>query len=324
MSLTFTELQSVTDDYYKTDGGKAFDIYFNTSFFMDKFLNKKFGIFEKVDTMNVKIPLEYDMSQGGFYARGGAISSDDTTTVNAAKFALKNGYANATIFDTDELANSGSYGKVKLIVQKVSNAQKTIAKKIAQQVYNSAADGATEISGLLSMCFGGTSTAYGQITPTDLVAADGSTPWASVNTTTTEGISLDVIRTLATSAKIYDGPKGKPDIGLTTEALFNIIAGRLQVQQRFQQDTDTAKAGFTNLVFEQKILAADDYCPSGYLFLLNSNFIGWAVHKNGFFTRTPWADLITANVFAKSMKVKFHGNIVCSNRKAQTGHSNLS
>ena len=33
MSLTYTELQSVTDDYYKTDGGKAFDIYFNTSFF---------------------------------------------------------------------------------------------------------------------------------------------------------------------------------------------------------------------------------------------------------------------------------------------------
>lgn len=324
MALTFSELQSVTDDYYKTDGGKAFDIYFDTSFFMDKFLNKKFGIYDKVDTMNVKIPLEYDMSEGGFYARGGAISSDDKATINAAKFALKNAYGNATIFDTDELANSGSHGKVKLIVQKVSNAQKTIAKKIAQQIYSSSTDGASEISGLLAMCFGGTSTAYGQITPTDLVSTDGSTPWASVNTTTTEGISLDVIRTLATSAKIYDGPKGKPDIGLTTEALFNIIAGRLQVQQRFQPDTDTAKAGFTNLVFEQKIIAADDYCPSGYLFLLNSNFVGWAVHKDGLFTRTPWADLITANVFAKSMKVKFHGNIVCSNRKAQAGHSNLS
>lgn len=324
MSLTYTEIQSVTDDYYKTDNGKAFDIYFDTSFFMDKFLNKKYGIYDKIDTLEMRVPLEYDMSEGGFYSRGGAISSDDKNTINAAKFKLKHAYANGTIYDTDELANSGSYGKVKLIVQKVSNAQKTIAKKIAMQVYNSATDGAAEISGLLSMCFGGTSTAYGQITPTDLTATDGSTPWASVNTTTTEGISLDVIRTLATSAKIYDGPNGKPDIGLMPEALFNIVAGRLQVQQRFQQDTDTAKAGFTNLVFEQKILAADDYCPSGYLFLLNSKFIGWAVHNNGFFTRTPWADLITANVFAKSMKIKFHGNIVCSNRKAQAGHSNLS
>jgi len=324
MSLTFTEIQSVTDDYYKLDGGKAFDIYFNTSFFMDKFLNKKFGLYDKVDTLNVKVPLEYDMSEGGFYARGGAISSDDTTTINAALFKLKHAYANATIFDADELANSGSHGKVKLIVQKVSNAQKTIAKKIAQQVYSSSVDGAVEITGLTAMCYGSTSTAYGQITPTDLVSADGSTPWASVNTTTTEGISLDVIRTLATSAKIYDGPNGKPDIGLTTEALFNIIAGRLQVQQRFQPDTDTAKAGFTNLVFEQKVIAADDYCPSGNLFLLNSKFVGWAVHNDGFFTRTPWADLITANVFAKSMKVKFHGNIICSNRKAQAAHSNLS
>ena len=94
MSLTYTELQSVTDDYYKTDGGKAFDIYFNTSFFMDKFLNKKFGMYEKVDTTNVKIPLEYDMSEGGFYSRGGAISSDDATTINSAKFALKHAYLN--------------------------------------------------------------------------------------------------------------------------------------------------------------------------------------------------------------------------------------
>jgi hypothetical protein len=325
MALTYTEIQSITEDYFKLDGKSATDIYFNTSFFMDYFMNKKKGIFERPNGgERIRVPLEYDEGEGGFYARGGPISSDDKATVNAAYFLWKHAYGNATIFDEDELKNSGEYAVVSLVAQKVANAQKTSTKKIASQIYNQDADGSVNISGLKSCCFAGTSTAYGGITPTDLVDSSGAYPWRGINTTTTEGISLAVIRTLATSAKIYDGPKGKPDVGLTTEALFNIISGILQVQQRFTEDKDTAKAGFTNLIFEQKLIAADDYCPSGYLFLLNSNFIGWAIHRDGYFARTPWADLITANVFARSMKIKWHGNLIVSNRKAHAGHNNLS
>ena len=213
---------------------------------------------------------------------------------------------------------------MQFVTQKVANAQKTVTKKIADQIYNADADGSVNVTGLRSCCFAGNSTAYGAITPTDLVATDGSYPWRGINTTAAAGMSLAVIRTLASTAKIYDGPQGKPDVGLTTETLFNIISGILQTQQRFTQDTDTVKAGFTHLVFENKIIAADDYCPSGYLFLLNSNFIGFAIHKDGYFARTPWADLITANVFARSMKIKWHGNIVVSNRKAHAGQSSLT
>jgi hypothetical protein len=145
-----------------------------------------------------------------------------------------------------------------------------------------------------------------------------------VNTTTTEGISLAVIRTLASSAKIYDGPQGKPDVGTTTETLFNIVAGILQVQQRFVQDTDTAKAGFMHLIFENKILAADDFCPSGYLFLFNSKHLGFAIHKQGYFARTPWMELLPTGTPAKTMKIFWDGNIVCNNRKAHACHTSLS
>lgn len=325
MSLTYTEIQSITDDYFLLDNRAATDIYFNSSFFLDYFMKNKKGIWERPNGgERIRVPIEFDEGTGAFYARGGSISSDDNDVINAAYFYWKHAYGSATIYDEDELKNSGEYAVVQLITQKVANAQKTVTKKIADQIYNQDADSSVNITGLKACCFAGTSTQYGGITPTDLVASDGSYPWRGINTTTTEGVSLKVIRDLATSAKINDGPKGKPNVGLTTEALFNIVSGILQVQQRFTQDTDTANAGFTNLVFEGKLIAADDYCPSGYMFLLNSNFVGWVIHRDGYFARTPWADLVTANVFAKSMKIKWHGNLVVNNRKAHAAHSNLS
>ena len=117
-------------------------------------------------------------------------------------------------------------------------------------------------------------------------------------------------------------PKGKPD-GAHHRNLFNTNQ-RYPATQHAYPGTDTAKAGFTNLVFENKLIAADDYCPSGYLFLCNSNYVGWAIHRDGYFARTPWADLVTANVFGRTMKIKWHGNLIVSNRRAHAAHSNLS
>ena len=288
-------------------------------------MNKKKGLFERPSGgERIRVPLMYDGAEGGFYNRTSTLSSDDRANINAAYFLWKHAYGNATIYRTDELKNAGEYAEVQMVTQKIEAAQATATKHLATQFYSSSSDTADQLTGLLALCFGGTSTQYGGITPTDLVAADASTPWASVNTTTTEGIGLSVIRTLASSAKVNDGAKGKPDIGVTTETLFNIISGILQTQQRFTQDTDTVKAGFTHVVFEGKIIAADDYGISGYLVLLNSNYIGFAIHKDGFFARTPWGDLVVTGTVAKSMKIFWDGNLICSRRKAHAGHSNLS
>ncbi len=231
---------------------------------------------------------------------------------------------NATVYREDELKNQGAYAEVQLVTSKLEIAQKTCANKLAQDIYGNTADGSEKLTGLTGMCFGAATSAYGNIAENDLVSADGTKQWAAKNTTTTEAISLPVIRTLASTAKIYDGPMGKPDVGLTTEALFNIVSGILQVQQRLTQDTDTAKAGFQHLVFEGKILAADDFCTSGYLFLFNSHHVGFAIHKSGYYTRTPWMELLPTGTPAKTLKIFWDGNVVCNHRRSHAAHSNLS
>lgn len=288
-------------------------------------MNKKKGIWERPSGgERIRIPLEYDEQAGGFYSRADTLSSDDRETVNAAYFQWKHVYGNATIYGTDELKNNGAYAEVQLATQKIAGAQKTATKHLATDIYSANSDTADGLTGLRSQTSESATVAYGGIIENDLVATDLTKPWEGKTTTTTEGISLAVIRTLASLAKIHDGADGKPNIGLMTETLFNIVAGILQVQQRFTTDSDTVKAGFTHLVFENKILAADDFCPSGYLFLENTNFVGFAIHKNGYFARSPWGDLIVTGLRAKSMKIFWDGNLVTSNRKAHAAHSNLS
>ncbi len=325
MSLTFTELEAVTDDYFLADGGKAVDIYFKSSFILDRWMNKHKGLWERPNGgKKIRIPLAYDIAEGGSFARADTLSSDDREILNAALFAWKHYYGNATIFETDELENSDEFAEVQLVTSRLEAAQKKITKDLSTDIHSSASDSARPLTGFLSLFNTTTSTKYGDIAEADLVSQDGTKPWKANLTTTTEGISLKVIRDLASTAKIGDGPGGKPNVGIMTETLINIILGILQAQQQFTKDDDTVKAGFLNCVFEGKVLAADDYTPSGYLELFNEEYIGFAVHRQGYYKRKPWADLIVAGKAARSMKVMWHGNMVCKHRAAHAAHNNLS
>lgn len=325
MSLTFTEIEAITNEYFMADGRKAVDIYFNDCFAIDYFMNQKKGLWERpAGGRSVRIPLSYDGQEGGFYSKASTLSSDDKESLNSAKFLLKHAYGNATIHRLDELENVGEYAEVQLVTAKLEGAQKKIRKDLATELYSAAIDTAEELTGLLSLTTGTSTVNYGGIAEDDLVAADSTKPWAAKSTTDTEAISLAVLRTLRTKCKIGSGKAGKADVGLTTEALFNIVNASIQVQQRFTADTDTAKAGFTTVVFEGMLIAADDYCPSGDFFALNSNHIGFAIHKNGFFVREPWGALSAVGTPAKTMKIFWDGNLICNNRKAHAVHTNLN
>ncbi len=324
MALTFKEIESVTSDYFSMKKKEASDIYFKTSFLLDYLMKKKNGLFELVaGGERFRVPLEYDESNGGSYSRSDSLSSDDKEIINAAYFYAKHYYGNATIMREDELKNEGPYAEVKLVTSKIANAQKTAANWLAKDIYGNTTDGAKALTGVTAMCFGAAATAYGGVVENDLVSADGNKFWKATNTTTTEGITLPAIRTLASTAKIYDGPAGKPDIGVCSETLFNIVAGILQVQQRFTEG-DSVNAGFRSLVFEGKVIAADDFCPSGYLFLFNTEHIGFHIYKSSYFVRTPWMDLLPSRIPAKTMDILWDGNIVTDNRKSHAAHSNLS
>jgi len=90
MTLTFTELESITQDYFLADERKAIDIYFNDSFLIDYLMNKKKGIWERPNGgKTIRIPLSYDGQEGGFYSKTSTLSSDDREAINAAFYRWK-------------------------------------------------------------------------------------------------------------------------------------------------------------------------------------------------------------------------------------------
>ena len=324
MALPFEELEAITNDYFMADGGKAIDIYFDTSFLLNYLLKQQKGLWERPDGgMKIRVPLEYDGQEAGFYSKGDTISSDDRESLNAAYFEWKHAYGNATVYRIDSLKNAGRYAEVQLVAQRVGGAQKSLTKLLASSIYDTAGAGSTRLTGLLACCNETATTAYGQIAEDDLVANDGTKPWEGKVTTTTEGISLSVMRDMATAAKLRDGARGKPNMIVMPETLWNVVADILQAQQRFVDSSTTANAGFTGLKFEGKDLFPDDYCPSGYAFALNSAHVGFAVHKSGNFMRSKWK-VIPDSPEDRTMKIYFDGNMIVNNRKAHIAHSNLS
>lgn len=325
MALTWAERESVTDDYFMTDGGKAVDIYFQTSFLLNYLMKQKKGIWERPPGgEHIRIPLEYDGQEAGFYVKGDTISSDDRTSINAARFDWKHAYGNATIYRIDELQNSGDYAAIKLTEQRVAGAQKSITKVLADSIYDDAGGASSRLTGFRACCNETVGTAYGNIEEEDLVANDGTYPWEGKRKTDSEGIALDVIRTLCSDAHVRDGQGGNPDLVVTTLTLYNVVLSIIQLQQRFTTSGgETAKVGFTGIEFEGKSLFPDDFCPSGYAFAINSNFVGFAIHPDGYFMRSPWR-VIPDSPEDKTMKIYWDGNLVVSNRKAHKAHSNLS
>lgn len=324
MALPFEELEAITNDYFMADGGKAIDIYFYTSFLLNYLMSQQKGLWERPDGgEKIRVPLEYDGQEAHFYVKGDTVVSDDRESINAAYFNWKHCYGNATVYRIDTLKNAGPYQEVSLVEQRVGGAQKSLTKLLAGSIYDGPGGDGARLTGLKACCEETTSLAYGAIQEAELVATDGTTPWEGKRTTTATTLTLNTIRTAASAAKTRDGVGGKPNLMVTTEALWNIIADILQVQQRYVDGKMTVKAGFVGLHFEGKDIFPDDFCPASHAFLLNSRHIGFAVHQNGYYMRARWK-VIPDSPEDRTMKIYWDGNMVVNNRKAHICYSALS
>lgn len=321
----FAQLEAVTNDYFMVEGGKAFDNYFQSHFLLDYFIKQKKGLFKLFGGgRNFRIPFRYDGNEGGFYAKGDTLTSDKREAITAAYFTAKHVYGNGTILRIDTLENAGPEAFVDLVAEEAYGAQSTLSENMADSIYDDAGGSSDRFDGLRATCNETTTTAYGNVTEAECVATDGSYPWMGITDSTTESITLDVIRDTKSLAEYGRGKQEEPDLITTTKAIYNVVKSKLQIQQRFTTEGSKAvKAGFTGLYFEGSDIFPDKSCPSGWMFCINSNHMGIAAYKRGFFERTPWM-VIEGSPMDKTMKILFDGNLVCDNRRAHAAHSNLS
>ncbi|MBA3031016.1 MAG: phage major capsid protein [Desulfobacteraceae bacterium] len=320
-----SQMDAVTNDYFMIDNGKAADLYFQTSFLLNYLLKQKKGLFKRPGGgRDIRVPFRYDGNESGFYRRGGTLSSDKRDAITAVFYRWIHAYGNGTIYRVDELENSGAAAMIDLVKEEAYGAQESITKTLAESLFDAPSGSTDRLTGIRAMCNENADLDFGNISENDVVAQDGTKPWAGYLNSTPAAISLDIIRDLKTAADYGNGKKEEPDLVVTTKTIFNKILSILQLQQRFtEKDSEPVKVGFVGVHFEGSDIFPDRFCPATFMAALNTNHYGFAVHQKGMFVRTPW-EIIANSAQDKTFKILFDGNTICNNRRAQSARTGLT
>ena len=255
----------------------------------------------------VIIPLEYAVQgNSDWYNGADTLNVADSDTFTAAELDWKQLYAPITVTRRDELKNMGKAQVVDFVKSKMKNAEKTMKRKLSVGLYSDGTD-ADSILGLRSWI--DTTSSPGGI-------SQSANSWyqGQVDSTTTT-LTLSAMQTQYNAASEDDE---MPSVAVGTKAVYNSYYALLQPQQRFT-DSETAKGGFSSLMFNGIPMISDTNVPSNHLFMLNEDHLHLICHRDEDMRMTDFDEPINQNV--KVAKIYWMGVLASSNNRY---HARLS
>ena len=312
MALTLDEIQSITQDFWFPG---AEDNFYKANILMLRLLKNG-----RTATGGEKIrqTIWHGNPVGGAFGENTLFDTTRRDQINAARYDWAYYYEPVTYSLKDKVQNSGPEAEVDAVLTKLNMAQNAIRDKMGDDIYQSLSQGATKpLTGLQSMINSTAATTYGGISESNLPE------WKpAAVTTTSEALTLPVMRKMRRDAKVGNTGQEKPTIYLTTDEGSDSYEALLQPQQRFT-DSKLAAAGFDNLTFDGgKPVIGDTKCPDGFMFGLNENHMEFVSHVDFKFHAEPW--MRPTNAFIYTMQLIWVGNLTCSRRSAQVSHSSIS
>ncbi len=262
MALTWGQVSAITERHFMP---KLYDNIFNFHPLLQRLFKNSYV---KVDGgTSLMIPLEYgEAADSGWYNASETFQNVDSEVITGAEYPWKQARASVFITRKDELMNSGDAAKVKLVGAKIKNAEKTLRKILATMLYNTGSDPKAP-AGLPQII--ATGNTVGGISQTD------NSWWRGQVDSVTTTLGLAAMNTIWTDSS---DDKSHPSVVMATRANFNRFYGLLQPQQRFQ-DNETAKGGFTSLMFNGAPLISDSLAPANHLLFLTEENLHLVVFR---------------------------------------------
>jgi hypothetical protein len=259
---------------------------------------------------SILVPLEYaTLTAAGWFSGADTLDTADNQTITSAEYTWKQHYANISISRRDELINSGDSQILDFVKAKVKSAEKTLADNISTGLYNTGSD---------SKAFGGlrlilsASNTVGGISQTD------NSWWAANVDSSTTTLSMSAMQVQFNAAAIDNDA---PSVAVATRSIYNSYYALLQPQQRFV-DSETAKGGFQNLMFNGIPVIVDAHQAASHLMFLNEKYLHLMVHKDENFRFEDFVKPVNQNV--KVGKVYFMGALGSSNNRMHAVMSALT
>lgn len=302
MALTWDQVSGITEKVFVP---KLVDNIFDSNPLMKRLKEKSY---EKLSGgTSIMVPLQYAaLSASGWYTGADTLSTSDNENITAAEYQWRQIYANISITRKDELMNSGDAQKVSLVKSKMQAAEKTMMDTMGTAIYNAG----TTLNALVGLrAIVATTSTVGGI--------DQSTNswWSGQVDSSTTTFSIAALQTQYNACSI---DADSPTVLMATRANYNRYYGQLQPQQRFQ-DSDSAKGGFSSLMFNGSPFIADSHAPANHIFLLNEKYLHLFVHKDEDFRMEPFVKPINQNV--RTGKIYWMGALGSSNNRL---HGKLS
>lgn len=298
MALSLDQISAITQKKFIP---KLVDNIFDSNPLLQR-AQKKF--YEKATGgTSIVVPLNYAISAAGeWYSGADTLSLTDTDVITGAEYQWKQIHEPITISRLDELKNSGDAAVLKFVKQKTQIAEKSIKDKMGTALYNSGTN-AKALHGLRHVV--SASNTVGGISQSTY------SWWAAQVDSSTTTVSISAMNSRDQACTIgNDGPS----VILTTRTLYNSYYGLLQPQQRFM-DSETAKGGFTALMFNGKPVIVDSHCPASHMFFLNEEYLHLFYHPDEDFRFEEFQKPLNQNI--KVAKIYWAGNFGSSNIRMQ-------
>jgi hypothetical protein len=262
MALSIADINAVTKIKYVP---KMVDNIFDSDPLLAR-AKKKFSV--KLDGgSTIRQPLAYaSTSASGWYTGSDTLDTTDNSVFTAAEYEWKQLYANIPITGRDKMVNKGAEQVLNFVKEKVKQAERTIKDTLSTGLYSDGSD-SNAIVGLRDI-------AAADQTVGNISQSTYSWWQAQVNSSTTT-LTLDALQTEYNNASINND---HPTVIMATRSLYNSYYALLQPQQRFM-DSETAKGGFSSLMFNGVPFIAGAKVPSNHLFMLNENYLHLYVHR---------------------------------------------
>lgn len=261
MALDFDQISAITQKKFIP---KMVDNIFDSDPLLQRLKKKSYKAVN--GGTEIVQPLMYaQLSSAGWYQGADTLNTTDNETFTAAKYTWKQAYANITVSGRDERINSGDAQMVDFVKSKTMLAEKTLIDILSDGLYS---DGTTakSIVGLQDIC--DTSSTIGGISQSTY------SWWQAYLNSSDTTLSLSVLQTMDTTlSKNNEGPT----VYMATRANYNRYYALLQPQQRFM-DEETAKGGFTSLMFNGKPFIAGSKVPTNNVFGLNEAYLHLYYH----------------------------------------------
>jgi len=221
-------------------------------------------------------------SDGEWFSEWDTYSQGHVEQIGAASLSWRLYTKPLVLSHLQMLKNTGSREKrFDLAMQKNILAAKEAADDLGTALFDtttadSAGDGPSKaIAGLDHAVSAGT-TVYAGITR----AASGSElTWRSNVDSSTTTLTLSDMQTLY--GLCQEGQEA-PNLVVTTQTVFNLYYDLLTPMQRVGDEL-MVNGGFRSLTFNGVPVVVDSHCASGYLYMLNMNYVQLTAHRLAFF-----------------------------------------